>query len=991
MKTRFEIRSLAKLLFIVVAALLSVAVSAQAKGSATRSFSPASYIAGSPFTVIVTTNTPAVSVAQGAEEHVVLPADWIISNINNGGKATTDTSTPPKTTIAWIVFSGGNQTYTYTITPPASATSALAFDGVVNFGDNDGDDAEGNVFIGGSLSIVKGTPAPTTKGSATRALPSTYTPGTGLTVTITTAPNGDATQTVADAPPTGWTVTNISNGGSFASGKVSWSIGNGTAQTLTYTATPPSSDSGTKTWGASTYTGDGAANTIGGANSIAQASVPTTKGSATRSLPSTYTPGIGLTVTITTAPNGDATQTISDALPAGWAVSNISGGGSFGSGQVTWNFANGTAQTLTYTATPPSSDSGTKTWGASTYTGDGAAKTIGGASSIAQAAVPTTKGSATRALPSTYTPGTGLTVTITTAPNGDATQGVVDVPPAGWTATNISNGGSFASGKVTWGIGNGTAQNLTYTATPPSSDSGTKTWGASTYTGDGTAKTIGGASSIAQASVPTTKGSATRVLPANYTPGTGLTVTITTSPNGDGSQTVEDYPPAGWSVTNISNGGNYFSGPGKVSWSFGNGTAQTLTYTATPPSSETGTKTWGANSTYTGDGAATSILGAGSLAQAAAASETGRIFVTNGLANSVSSHDVASGSTVSAQFIKEGLTNPYGIAVAGPNLLVTNTGSNTVSAYDLASGKLIDASFINTGVGSTPRGIAVSGSDIFVANFGLSAVARYNSAGGLVSASFIGGTLNNPIALAVSGGSIFVAYSNGTIGKYNADTGVGTQIISGLNNITGIAVSAGDLFVARADSPNGVAQYSTNGGSPKNAAFITSSVSPLAIAAYGGVLFVAYSNGTIGEYDVSTGQAVNSMLVSGLSGPYGIVVVPTASVVGADPTPEPVAKPVLTLTGKKKVKTPKANLAIKGKATGTVTSVTYRIGNKGAYKKATGTIAWTVKAKKLKPGRNIITIIGHGPGGDSAPVKVTVIRQAAPAPVKAATVRKEIP
>ncbi len=58
-------------------------------------------------------------------------------------------------------------------------------------------------------------------------------------------------------------------------------------------------------------------------------------------------------------------------------------------------------------------------------------------------------------------------------------------------------------------------------------------------------------------------------------------------------------------------------------------------------------------------------------------------------------------------------------------------------------------------------------------------------------------------------------------------------------------------------------------------------------------------------------------------------------------TPAPPAvKPVVKVSGAKKVITAKAKLTIKGKATGQVTSVT-----------------------------------AHGPGGDSAPVKVTIIRK----------------
>jgi hypothetical protein len=83
-------------------------------------------------------------------------------------------------------------------------------------------------------------------------------------------------------------------------------------------------------------------------------------------------------------------------------------------------------------------------------------------------------------------------------------------------------------------------------------------------------------------------------------------------------------------------------------------------------------------------------------------------------------------------------------------------------------------------------------------------------------------------------------------------------------------------------------------------------------------------------------------------------------------------QPGLAVSGKKKIVTLKAKAVVKGKATGEVTSVTYKIGKR--TRTATGTAAWKFVAR-LKPGRTIITVIAHGPGGDSAPAKVIVIRK----------------
>ncbi len=101
----------------------------------------------------------------------------------------------------------------------------------------------------------------------------------------------------------------------------------------------------------------------------------------------------------------------------------------------------------------------------------------------------------------------------------------------------------------------------------------------------------------------------------------------------------------------------------------------------------------------------------------------------------------------------------------------------------------------------------------------------------------------------------------------------------------------------------------------------------------------------------------------------GFLLRPVKTVV---PPPAPAARPAVKITGAKKLTTAKAKVTIKGKATGQVTSVTAKIGRKTV--KARGTASWSLKAA-LKPGKNKITAIAHGPGGDSAPARLTVTRK----------------
>lgn len=82
--------------------------------------------------------------------------------------------------------------------------------------------------------------------------------------------------------------------------------------------------------------------------------------------------------------------------------------------------------------------------------------------------------------------------------------------------------------------------------------------------------------------------------------------------------------------------------------------------------------------------------------------------------------------------------------------------------------------------------------------------------------------------------------------------------------------------------------------------------------------------------------------------------------------------PRLTVKGKRKRVSTGDQTVIRGIATGEVTSVTCKLGKRTRIAK--GTSAWKF-LPRLKPGRNVLTVTAHGPGGDSAPVKVIVIRK----------------
>ena len=97
--------------------------------------------------------------------------------------------------------------------------------------------------------------------------------------------------------------------------------------------------------------------------------------------------------------------------------------------------------------------------------------------------------------------------------------------------------------------------------------------------------------------------------------------------------------------------------------------------------------------------------------------------------------------------------------------------------------------------------------------------------------------------------------------------------LNGLNGPFGIAVSGGNLWVTSEGSGT-IGQYNATTGAAVNAALVSGLNDPFGIAVSGGNLWVANQsgNGTIGEYNATTGAAINASLVSGLTSPLGIAV-----------------------------------------------------------------------------------------------------------------------
>ncbi len=117
--------------------------------------------------------------------------------------------------------------------------------------------------------------------------------------------------------------------------------------------------------------------------------------------------------------------------------------------------------------------------------------TLDPGSSVAQ--LPNTGVRATDA--ATYTPATPVVVSISVVPNnGSVAYAIEDLPPQGWTVTNINEGGIYdsATGKVKWGVFfDQCPLYFTYTATPPAGTAGDQAF-AGTLSVDGVDSPISG-------------------------------------------------------------------------------------------------------------------------------------------------------------------------------------------------------------------------------------------------------------------------------------------------------------------------------------------------------------------------------------------------------------------------------------------------------------------------------------------------------------------
>jgi hypothetical protein len=119
-----------------------------------------------------------------------------------------------------------------------------------------------------------------------------------------------------------------------------------------------------------------------------------------------------------------------------------------------------------------------------------------------------------------------------------------------------------------------------------------------------------------------------RDLPDSYTPGGTFTVAITlNTPGGTSVVGAEDAPPAGWTVSNIDNGGSLDAGTGKVKWGpfFSPSIPASLSYDVTPPASGGGDVCFAGTASF--DGLEEAIAGDGCITRSIPAASAWGLLV----------------------------------------------------------------------------------------------------------------------------------------------------------------------------------------------------------------------------------------------------------------------------------------------------------------------------------------------------------------------------
>jgi len=260
---------------------------------------------------------------------------------------------------------------------------------------------------------------------------------------------------------------------------------------------------------------------------------------------------------------------------------------------------------------------------------------------------------------------------------------------------------------------------------------------------------------------------------------------------------------------------------------------------------------------------------------------------------------------------------------------------------------------------------------------------RWTAAGGLVGLGFLpGGTLSRATAVSADG-AVVIGTSNGKAFRWTQSGGmvaIGPHLPDG-HYFTPVALSAdGSAIVGESDGE--AVRWDAIHGLQSIADLLTASGVDLA----GQNLLSATGISADGTTIIGFGRDASYSGQGWIATLTTIPNLPISTPAGtSEPTFNPAARPLASISGRNAHLTNKTSLEINGRAEGAVTQVAYWV-NKASQPGspssssqplppdvAKGTNSWRFTAR-LKPGRNVITVIARGPGGNSAPAQVIVTR-----------------
>jgi hypothetical protein len=222
------------------------------------------------------------------------------------------------------------------------------------------------------------------------------------------------------------------------------------------------------------------------------------------------------------------------------------------------------------------------------------------------------------------------------------------------------------------------------------------------------------------------------------------------------------------------------------------------------------------------------------------------------------------------------------IQIAGSTMYVMNRGGEFNSTLSKFTTDGVGIPFADIPPYYIMSSLAVSSTNLYIAYGG--GVGKFSLDGTTVNDEFITGlnSFSEGLAFSPDQSKLFISdLESHNVGVYDPTTGaaINSTLITGLEIPTALAIDGQYLYVVD-NGPGTIGKYNLD-GTVVNAALVTGLSGGFRtghIAILGNSLFVADSGkGVVGEYDATTGATINAALISGLSYPVGLAVVPEPS------------------------------------------------------------------------------------------------------------------